>query len=204
MRDLENQYKSNQYLLRIGIIKNFIVKIIIFVIILIASIMQFNCSSLKKKKMDRPQWYLSPPNNDDAIYESGCGVKRSMGLATEIADKKAKEAIIRNIEVKISSMFNGAMQINAEDKEFKVLEYKTSVSKKVLNNVMEDCEITERVIRSGGDFFYVYSLAKYNIDDLVQQILKAIIADKEIYGKIKSDVSFSELENNIKLHFKRK
>ncbi|MCF7885638.1 MAG: hypothetical protein K9M80_04000, partial [Candidatus Marinimicrobia bacterium] len=118
-------------------------KLLVIAILIPLALMLFNCGGPKKAKMgDIPEWYLNPPQTEDAIYEAGDAAKHSMGLAKEAADARARDAIARTIEIKVSSMFKNFMQESGVGEDAEALEFTSSVSKQVANNVLKGCKIT--------------------------------------------------------------
>jgi len=157
-----------------------------------------NCGGKPKAKMnDIPDWYLNPPQAEDAILEAGDAVKHSMGLAKEAADARARDAIARTIEVKVNSMFKNFMQESGVGEEAEALEFTSSVSKQITANVLRGCRIAKRDMRPEGNMYHAYSLAQYDLNSLVQETLNAARKQKALYNEAKANLSFQELEKEI-------
>jgi hypothetical protein len=154
-----------------------------------------NCGGKPGAKLgDIPEWYLNPPQGEDAIMEAGDAVKHSMGLAKEAADARARDAIARAIEVKVNSMFKNFMQESGIGDEAEALEFTSSVSKQVTANVLRGCRIVERDMKPEGNLYHAYSLAQYDLNSLVQETLNAARKQKSLYNEAKANLSFQELE----------
>lgn len=157
-----------------------------------------NCGGKPKAKLnDIPDWYLNPPQAEDAILEAGDAVKHSMGLAKEAADARARDAIARTIEVKVNSMFKNFMQESGVGEEAEALEFTSSVSKQITANVLRGVRITQRDMRPEGNMYHAYSLAQYDLNSLVQESLNAARKQKALYNEAKANLSFQELEKEI-------
>ncbi len=157
-----------------------------------------NCGGKPKAKLnDIPDWYLNPPQAEDAILEAGDAVKHSMGLAKEAADARARDAIARTIEVKVNSMFKNFMQESGVGEEAEALEFTSSVSKQITANVLRGVRITKRDMRPEGNMYHAYSLAQYDLNSLVQESLNAARKQKALYNEAKANLSFQELEKEI-------
>jgi len=120
-------------------------KLIMLVVLLSMSLVLVNCGGKAKAKMnDIPKWYLNPPQTEDSILEAGDAAKHSMGMAKEAADARARDAIARAIEVKVSNMFKNFMQESGVGEDAEALEFTSSVSKQIANTVLRGCKIIKQ------------------------------------------------------------
>lgn len=173
-------------------------KVLVIALMLPLAFMLMNCGGPKKADMgDIPDWYLNPPQAEDAIYEAGDAAKHSMGLAKEAADARARDAVARTIEIKVSSMFKNFMQESGIGEEAEALEFTSSVSKQVANNVLKGCKIDRREMKTEGSLYHAYSLAKYDLNSLINETKKAARHQKALYNEAKANMSFDELEKEI-------
>lgn len=173
-------------------------KLIVFALLIPMAFMLVNCGGKPKAKMnDIPEWYLNPPTAEDAIYEAGDAAKQSMGLAKEAADARARDAISRTIEVKVSNMLKNFMQESGIGEDAEALEFTSSVSKQVSNNVLHGARIVKREMKTEGSTYHAYSLAEYNMNSLIQETLNAAKKQKALYNEAKANLSFDELEKEI-------
>ncbi len=173
-------------------------KFLVVLMLVPLALFLMNCGGKPKAKMnDIPDWYLNPPQAEDAILEAGDAVKHSMGLAKEAADARARDAIARTIEVKVNSMFKNFMQESGVGEEAEALEFTSSVSKQITANVLRGCRIAKRDMRPEGNMYHAYSLAQYDLNSLVQETLNAARKQKALYNEAKANLSFQELEKEI-------
>ena len=172
-------------------------KVFIIAITISLGIMLINCSSPKADMNEIPDWYLNPNQSEDAIYEAGDAAKHSMGLAKEAADARARDGIARTIEIKVSTMFKNFMQENGVGQDAEALEFTSSVSKQVSNNVLKGCKITKREMKREGELYHCYSLARYDLNSLIQETKKSARRQKALYNEAKANMAFDELENEI-------
>lgn len=174
-------------------------KLLIVAMLIPLAVMLMSCGGGKPKaKMsDIPEWYLNPPMAEDAIYEAGDAAKQSMGLAKEAADARARDAIARAIEVKVSNMLKNFMQESGIGEEAEALEFTSSVSKQVANTVLRGARIVKREMKTEGSMYHAYSLAEYNLNSLIQETVNEARKAKALYNEAKANLSFDELENEI-------
>lgn len=162
-------------------------------------VMFMNCggSNPPAKMDDIPDWYLNPPTAEDAIYEAGDALKQSMGLAKAAADGRARDAIARTIEVKVSNLLKNFMQESGVGENAEALEFTSSVSKQVANTVLQGARIVKREVKTEGSSYHVYSLVEYNLNSLIQETVDAAKKQKSLYNEAKANLSFDELEKEI-------
>ncbi len=174
-------------------------KFVLVLMLLPLALFLMNCGGGKPKtKMnDIPDWYLNPPQTEDAILEAGDASKHSMGLAKEAADARARDAISKAIEVKVSTMFKNFMQESGIGDDAEALEFTSSVSKQVTANVLRGCRIVKREMKTEGNLYHAYSMAQYDLNGLVQETLNAARKQKSLYNEAKANLSFQELEKEI-------
>ena len=173
-------------------------KLLSLFVIVISALLLLSCGGPKQADMeDIPEWYLNPPQKEDAIFEAGDAAKKSMAMAKEAADARARDAIARTIEIKVESMFKNFMQESGVGEEAEALEFTSSVSKQVANKVLRGCKIDERAMKTEGELYHAYSLAKYDLNSLIQETLKEAKHQKALYNEAKANMSFDELEKEI-------
>ncbi len=173
-------------------------KLVVFLMVVPLALVLMNCGGKPKAEMnDIPEWYLNPPQTEDAVMEAGDAVKHSMGLAKEAADARARDAIARAIEVKVNTMFKNFMQESGIGEEAEALEFTSSVSKQVTSNVLRGCRISKREMRTEGNQYHAYSLAQYDLNSLIEETLNAARKRKALYNEAKANLSFQELEEEI-------
>ncbi|MCK9244074.1 MAG: LPP20 family lipoprotein [Candidatus Marinimicrobia bacterium] len=174
-------------------------KLLVFVLLISVALFTVNCGGKKPKaKMDDiPEWYLNPPQAEDAIYQAGDAVKTSMALAKDAADARARDAIARTIELKVTNMMKDFMQQSGLGEDSEALEFTSNVSKQVANTVLRGCMIVKREMKTEGSNYHGYSLAEYNLNSLVQEALDEARKQKALYNEAKANLSFEELEREI-------
>jgi len=174
-------------------------KLLVVVMVLALAVMLTNCGAEKPKaKMTNvPQWYLNPPQAEDAVYEAGDAVKQSMGLAKEAADARARDAIARALEVKVNNMLKNFMQESGIGADAEALEFTSSVSKQVSSKVLIGARVVKREIIPEGSTFHAYSLVEYRLASLVQETLDQARRQKSLYNEAKANLSFNDLEKEI-------
>ncbi|MBU4446658.1 LPP20 family lipoprotein [bacterium] len=174
-------------------------KLVVLFVLLGVVLMMVNCGGGKPpaKMDDIPKWYLNPPQTEDAIYEAGDAAKQSMALAKEAADARARDAIARTLEVKVSNMLKNFMQESGIGEDAEALEFTSSVSKQIVNSVLQGARVVKREMKTEGSSYHAYSLVEYNLNSLIQETQKAARQKKSLYNEAKAKMSFDELDKEI-------
>jgi len=150
------------------------------------------------KPSDIPDWYLNPPQAEDVLYAAGDAVKLSMALAKDAADARARDAIARTIEVKVSTMIKDFMQESGIGKDTQAQEFTSVVSKQVANTTLRGARIIKREMKVKDNQYHAFALAEYNLNSLIQETLNAARSKKALYDEAKASLGFEDLENEIK------
>ncbi len=174
-------------------------KLVVLFALLGVALMMVNCGGGKPpaKMNDIPEWYLNPPMAEDAIYEAGDAAKQSMALAKEAADARARDAIARTLEVKVSNMLKNFMQESGIGADAQAQEFTSSVSKQVANSVLQGSRVVKREMKTEGSSFHAYSLVEYNLNSLIQETKTAAKTKKSLYNEAKANMSFDDLDKEI-------
>ncbi len=174
-------------------------KLLVFVLLISVALFTVNCGGKQPKaKMDDiPEWYLNPPQAEDAIYQAGDAVKSSMALAKDAADARARDAIARTVELRVTNMMKDFMQQSGMGEDAEALEFTSSVSKQVANTVLKGCRIVKREMKVEGNNYHAYSLAEYNLNSLIEETRNEARRQKALYNEAKANLSFEELEKEI-------
>ena len=162
----------------------------LIIILGIMSIFLFNCGGA-------PGWYMKPPRSKDAYYGSGQASKTRVEMARQTADARARDAVARTIELRVSNLFKNFMQESGVGVESEALEFTSSVSKQVVHDVMRGCKIIKREVKEKGKLYQCYSLAEYDTEALINETKAAARHYRALYNEAKANMNFEELEEEI-------
>lgn len=174
-------------------------KVTVLLMLVLLTFMLMSCGGGKPQaKMDDiPEWYLNPPQAEDALYEGGDAVKMSMALAKTAADGRARDAIARILEVKVSNMLKNFMQQSGMGADAEALEFTSSVSKQVANTVLKGARVIKREMKIEGSSYHAYALVEYSLNSLIQETVNAAKKQKSLYNEAKANLNFDDLEKEI-------
>ena len=158
-----------------------------------------NTSSVKSKdikKINIPDWYMSPPGNSDYIYASGTATSHELQLAVDKATNAAKVDISMSIEVKIEAQIESLLEeivINDKIKSrSKIGETIRSSTETMLHRVT----VEDKMVIEDGDLFRAYVLLKMPM--ISKQSLLNLISSHFLKEDQFQD-SFTEIPNSNNL-----
>lgn len=171
---------------------------VIFVLLSVPVVLFWNCSSAPDNVIENiPEWYLNPPQTEDAFHGVGDAVKMSKSLAKQSAKARAWNEVAIAIEVIVINRLKNFMQESGVGDNAEALEFTESVSEQVVSQALESCTIIKRAVIPEGDSYHAYALARYELNSLVKINLDAVRKKKALYNEAKANLSFEDLEKEI-------
>ena len=151
---------------------------------------------------DVPSWVLKPPHAEDTYYGIGIAQKANPSLGQQAADSRARDCIVREIEVQIGNSIRDAMEEVLTTVGPDGNDYTESVSKQIASQTLRGCIIEERKV-VGKTW---YSLARYNRVEAAKQILETAKNEarkrEALYRKAQAEDSFKRLDEALEKNLK--
>ncbi len=147
---------------------------------------------------DLPDIVLNPPQAPGYIFGTGIAEQRSVQLAKETADLRAKKEVAKVISQKVSSMLKDFMGQSGMGEDAEVTEFVQSVSKALTDLELVGCAIERREYKNGK----MYSLAKYPLDEKARQLIsgetkKAMTSDEAMLSAFRAKQGFENLDDEL-------
>jgi len=172
----------------------------VVVLALVASVSLQNCASSRSGSTeesgmkDVPEWFLTPPEAEDAIYGVGMALKQNPSLARKAAIARAREEVASTVNTKVSSMLKDFMQESGVGENAQALEFTQNVTKQVTSVSLEGSKVKEVYPAKDGTF---YVLVEYPLDQLRQKTLNAVQNEEALYNEFKAQQGFDALEKAV-------
>ncbi|MBN1969926.1 MAG: LPP20 family lipoprotein [Candidatus Delongbacteria bacterium] len=147
-----------------------------------------------------PEWFLTPPYAEDAIYGTGQSEKASASLGQKSADTRAKQDISEQIQIKVKSYVKDFLQEVGALGDSDIDELTSSTVKVVSESDLSGARIKQR--ENCGNTWY--SLCEYRIDTaakLVTDTLQKEMEKKKLKEQFEAKLSFEELEKEVERAF---
>lgn len=170
------------------------------ILILLAGLTLQECASSKggssesSAMKDVPEWFLTHPEAEDAIYGVGMAKKQNPTLARKAAIARARDDVASQVQVKVSGMIKDFMQESGVGENAQALEFTQSVSKQVTDVSMEGSKVKEIYPANDGT---IYALVEYPLNSLRQSTLSEAQKQEALYNEFKAQQGFEALEEAI-------
>lgn len=180
--------------------KSFRVIVGIVVMTLVVSFSLQQCGSSRSGSTeetgmkDVPEWFLNPPEAEDAIYGVGMAKKQNPSLARKASIARARDEIASQVQTKVQSMLKDFMQESGIGENAQALEFTQSVSKQVTDMSLQGSKVKEVYPAKDGTF---YALVEYPLASLRQSTLSEAQKEEALYNEFKAQQGFDALEKEI-------
>lgn len=144
-----------------------------------------------------PDWVSNPQTTEDVYYGIGIAQKANPALAQQAADSRARDAIVRAVEVEISNIIRDSMGEVLTTFGPEGRDYTESVSEQIGSMTLRGAIIEKREVH--GKTWY--SLARINIAEMRTNILEAAQntarRNEAMYQRFQAEQSFDRLHQGI-------
>ena len=147
-----------------------------------------------------PEWFLSPPTAEDAIYGTGQAAKANAALAQKAADTRAIQTVSEQVISKVKSYVKDFLQGVGFAGEGQINELTSSTVKILSQTTLEGARISERA-PCGTTWYSLCEYKKDNAAKLISSTLKSEMEKQNLRDKFEAFKSFNELEEEIKKAF---
>jgi len=144
---------------------------------------------------DVPEWFLTVPEAEDALYGVGMAKKQNPSLARKSAIARARDDIASQVQTKVSGMIKDFMQESGVGENAQALEFTQSVSKQVTDISLQGSTVKEIYPANDGT---MYALVEYPLNSLRQSTLSEAQKQEALYNEFKAQQGFEALEEAIK------
>ena len=152
-------------------------------------------STEERGSSDMPDWFLTPPTAEDALYGVGQAKKQNPSLAKQTATARARTEISQVVNIKVASLLKDFMQESGIGDNAQATEFSQSVTKQVTSNSLAGSTINEAYVAKDGT---IYILVEYSLNSVRQNALDAAKKEEALYNEFKAKQGFDDLEKAIR------
>lgn len=139
---------------------------VVIVIALSGLLIFFSSCASKEKAAGKgeglPEWYLSPPIAEDAIYGVGSAKMSSLDMSRTMAISRARDDVARQLEVLVkSAILDYAQEAGASDNA-QVIKFAETISVQITKTTLRGCR-TEKVEQGRDETLYALVLCSLNL-----------------------------------------
>jgi uncharacterized protein (DUF1778 family) len=171
----------------------------IAVLALLALSMLASCMTKQEKKNEKyANWYLNPPQEEDAIFAVGVSSNKNPQMAMERATSKARADISNSIKIRVSTMTKDFLEEAGAAEVSSTTQFTQVVSKQISDNVISGSGIIATHVDESTSPPKFYVLMKIDIVDVSDQIDSVLAANSAAYAKLQAKKGFDELAKELK------
>jgi len=145
-----------------------------------------------------PSWFLSPPQDTNAIYTAGEGTSPDMQMAMDMAVMSAKRALATQLGSRVSvKMKDYAGQTGAGIDTDVIREIERTTKSVATDINLAGFSHEKSEIISEGKNFKTFALIRYPINEVNKIMFYQVKKNKVLDTKLKSSKAFQDLEEEI-------
>ena len=161
---------------------------------------EYKREKVAKSVDDIPDWFISPPEEDNIVFSSGTSLMPDMQLAVDIARLNAKEQLADRIYSKLRSQTKTYMaKIGGDDFDAAVL----NEVEKATKNIVADAEVNgysqrELSLVPDGIQYRAYVLLAFDAKEAAKIVRNRLLTARAMQSKFQSQAAWRELDKNAK------
>lgn len=144
-----------------------------------------------------PDWFPSPPSDNEHLYGTGTGESGDMQFAVNKAEQAARVQITTNIEAKVSSLFKTFSEETGVGQDAEFISMSTGVSKTVASEVISGTRIKDQKIVPENGRFRAYVLMEMPVGEAQARLQAQIKAQNRLYTQFRASRGYQELEGEV-------
>ena len=161
---------------------------------------QYNTQKVETQLDDVPDWYLTPPKEEDVVYSPGTAVTPDMQLSVDIAVLNAKTTLADRINSSLSSKTKYFIsRMGTTDLDAAV----TQDMERATSNLIADVDVAgyhidQKKLVQDGPQYRAYVLLSYSDKEANKILVNRLRQDRVLLDKIKSTSAYKDLEESVK------
>ena len=153
--------------------------------------------TVEKTMESIPDWFPSPPSDNEHLYGTGTGESGDMQFAVNKAEQAARVQITTNIEAKVSSLFKTFSEETGVGQDAEFISMSTGVSKTVASEVISGTRIKDQKIVPENGRYRAYVLMEMPIGEAQARLRAQIKASQRMYTQFRASQGYQELDAEV-------
>lgn len=148
------------------------------------------------KKMDVPEWFLMPPQADDAIYGIGVAKSSDMARARDLAATRARADIAKQVSVSVETMLTDYFQEAGVEGDTQAMQFVESITKEVASIDLNGATTKELYPAEDGTFF---ALVEYPLNNFLEEQVADVFQRNEsaAFAEFKAQEALDRLNAEV-------
>lgn len=161
------------------------------------------CAGSKKMKapeggkMTVPEWYVSPPRNDNSLVGVASATSLDLQTAIDKAKQDGRAEIARQVDTRITGMSKRFIEETGLDDDAELLGMFTQVSTSVVSDSLTGSRIAKQEMNRHGDGYRAYVMMEMPIGEANARFVEKIRAQERLYTRFRASEAFEELDQMV-------
>ena len=153
---------------------------------------------------DLPEWFLTPPSDNDHFYAVATETSRDLQMAIDKAMVTARGEIGRQAEIKLEGLQKSFREEVGLGDDSQLLSQFTEATKTVLNQTLTGSKLKEKTVNKDSNTYRAYILMEYPVGAANVALLEQLKKNEQLYTRFRSTQTFEELDKEIQKYEQQK
>lgn len=161
---------------------------------------EVRADAVKQSLDDAPDWYLSPPPDEEAaIYASGTAVSSDLQFAIDRAVLGAKRTLADRVNSKVSAKMKEFLAESGVAEDPQTLADSQSTTINLITEVnLSGYGVKDRKVLAQGGGYRAYALVQYPLGQANRMLLDQIRKNARLETKVQASKAYQELEKDVR------
>jgi len=155
-------------------------------------------------KMKVPEWYVSPPKDDNRLVGVASATSLDLQTAVDKARQDGRAEIARQVDTRITGMSKRFIEETGLDDDAELLGMFTQVSKSVVSDSLTGSRIAKQEMKHHGEGYRAYVMMEMPIGEANARFVEKIRAQERLYTRFRASEAFEELDQMVDEYEQRK
>lgn len=161
------------------------------------------CAGSKKMKapeggkMTVPEWYVSPPQNDNRLVGVASATSLDLQTAVDKAKQDGRAEIARQVDTRITGMSKRFIEETGLNDDAELLGMFTQVSKSVVSDSLTGSRIAKQEMNRLGSGYRAYVMMEMPIGEANARFVEKIRSQERLYTRFRASEAFEELDQMV-------
>jgi hypothetical protein len=145
-----------------------------------------------------PDWYLTPPKQDNSIFATGTSAAPDLQLAMDIAVLSAKTTLADRINGRVRSQTKSFISRIGTDVDAAVLQEVEKATKNIIADVdVAGYRVDKSTVVVNGNQYRAYVMLEYSDSEANKILMNRLRKDRVVLSKIRSTAAYKELDEAV-------
>jgi hypothetical protein len=152
-------------------------------------------SDNNQTSMDIPEWFLNPPQAEDAIYGLGSAKMKDVSRSREAAIARARQDIAFQVNARVEAMIIDYYQEAGVDDNTQAVKFYETISKQIAAIDLSNATTKQVYIAKDGTCYAMVEFSKNKMMDQVGQVFER--NEDAAFAEFKADQALQRLDHDL-------